>query len=443
MPPETQFARTRNGDVAFQIIGDGPLGVVFIPSWLTNVDAMWEDPSLARFLHRLGTFSRLVCFDKRGSGVSDAVTLTALPTLEEWMEDVRAVMDAAGLERATLFGIAEGGPMAMLFAATYPERTSALILADTAARLLRDADYPCGMPAELVPRFLAGLKSLWGTGHTAQVVAPSAANDERFRRWLGRYERLSIAPHAHVHMYAQHFDRDLRGVLSSIRVPTLVLHRMGDRHIRVGHGRYLAAHIPKANYVELPGEDHLFFVGDSEPMLAAIEQFLTGMRPTPETDRVLATVLFTDIVGSTERAASVGDHAWRALLEAHDGVVRRQLERHGGREVKTTGDGFLATFDGPARAIRCARDIRDGVRPLGVEVRIGLHTGECELSEHDVRGLAVHIAARVMANAVPGEVLVSSTVRDLVAGSGLRFADRGARALQGVPGEWRLFAAES
>jgi len=442
VPPETRFAHTKNGDVGYQVVGDGPLGLVFIPSWLSNVDAMWEEPSLARFLHRLGTFSRLLCFDKRGSGVSDPVSLTALPTLEEWMEDVRAVMDAARLERAALLGIAEGGPMAMLFAATYPERTSALILVDTAARLLRDVDYPWGMPADRVPRFLESLKALWGTGNTAPLLAPSAAHDERFRRWLARYERLAIAPHPHIHMYAQHFERDLRAVLSSIWVPTLVLHRVGDKHMRVGHGRYLAAHIHDAKYVELPGDDHLFFAGDSEAMLAAIEQFLTGVRPMPEIDRSLATVMFTDIVGSTERAASLGDRGWRALLDTHDGVVRRQLERHRGREIKTTGDGFLATFDGPARAIRCAVDVRDGVRPLGLEIRAGLHTGECEMTVADVRGLAVHIAARVLANAGPGEVLVSSTVRDLVAGAGLRFADRGTHGLEGVPDEWRLFAVE-
>lgn len=442
MHPETRFARTKNGDVAYQVIGDGPLGLAFIPSWLSNVDAMWEEPSLARFLNRLATFSRLVCFDKRGSGVSDPVPLAALPTLEEWMEDVRAVMDAARLEHAALLGIAEGGPMAMLFAATYPERTSALILVDTAARLLRDVDYPCGLPADQVPRFLARLKDVWGTGETVPFVAPSAQHDDRFRRWLARYERLAIAPQAHLQMYAQHFERDLRAVLSSIRVPTLVLHRVGDRHIRVAHGRYLAGHISNAKYVELPGDDHLFFAGDSEAMLAAIEQFLTGVRPMPEIDRVLATVLFTDIVRSTERAVTLGDRAWRALLETHHGIVRRLLERHRGREIKSTGDGFLATFDGPARAIRCACDIRDDVRALGIEVRIGLHTGECELMEDDVAGVAVHIGARVMANAGPGEVVVSSTVRDLVAGSGLRFVDRGIHVLEGVLGEWRLFGVD-
>ncbi|HYV68264.1 MAG TPA: adenylate/guanylate cyclase domain-containing protein [Myxococcales bacterium] len=443
MQPETQFARGRDGDLAYQVVGDGPLDLVFIPSWLTNVDAMWEEPSLAGFLRRVATFSRMLCFDKRGSGVSDPVPLAAVPTLEQWMADVATVMDAAHVERAALLGSAEGGPMAMLFAATHPERTSALILVDTSARMLRDTDYPWGVPADRVPRLLERLKDRWGTGRTVEFLAPSAAHDERFRRWLARYERLSITPQAHIPMYASHFEWDLRGVLPSIRVPTLVLHRSGDPHIRVGHARYLAEHIPRAKYVELPGEDHLFFVGDTEAMLAEIEEFLTGVRPVPEIDRVLATVLFTDIVGSTERAAALGDRAWRALLDTHHRIVRQELERHRGREVKTIGDGFLATFDGPARAIRCACAIRDAVRPLGIEVRAGLHTGECELMDDDVGGIAVHIGARVTASAGPGEVVVSRTVKDLVAGSGLRFVDRGARGLHGVPGEWRLFAVET
>ena len=442
MQPETRYARSEEGEVAYQVVGDGPLDLVFIPSWLSNVDAMWEEPSLARFLRRLGMFSRTLCFDKRGSGVSHPVSLAAIPTLEQWMVDVRTVMDAAHVERAALLGSAEGGPMAMLFAATHPERTSALILLDTAARMLRDADYPWGLPADRVPRVLQRLKDTWGTGRTVEFLAPSAAHDERFRRWLARYERLSMAPQAHIPMYAAHFEWDLRGVLPSIRVPTLVLHRSGDAHIRVGHARYLAEHIPQAKYVELPGEDHLFFVGDTEAILAEIEEFLTGVRPVPEIDRVLATVLFTDIVGSTERAAALGDRAWRALLDTHHRIVRQELERHRGREVKTIGDGFLATFDGPARAIRCACAIREGVRPLGIEIRAGLHTGECELMDDDVGGIAVHIGARVAASAGPAEVVVSRTVKDLVAGSGLRFVDRGTHDLEGVPGEWRLFAVE-
>ena len=442
MQPETRYARSKDGHVAYQVIGDAPLDLVFISGWISNVEVMWEEASAARFLRRLGTFSRLLYFDKRGSGVSDPVPLAALPTLEEWMDDVRTVMDAAGSKRAALVGHGEGGPMAMLFAATYPERASALILVDTTARPLRDVDYPWGLPADRVPQLLQRLEEGWGTGGTHDFLAPSLAHDERFWRWFARYQRLASAPRAFTTMWAAHFDRDLRGVLPSIRVPTLVLHRAGNRYMRVGHGRYLAEHIPGAKYVELPGEDHFFFVGDTETMLGEIEEFLTGVRPLPEFDRVLATVLFTDIVTSTERSAQVGDRTWKDLLDQHDALIRRELERHRGRLVKNTGDGILATFDGPARAIRCAQAITTGVKSLGIEVRAGLHTGEIELRGEDVTGMGVNIAARVMDTAGPGEVVVSSTVKDLVAGSGLRFADRGSHDLRGVPGEWRLFAVE-
>jgi class 3 adenylate cyclase/pimeloyl-ACP methyl ester carboxylesterase len=440
--PETHYTRGKDGHVAYQVVGDGPFDVVFIPAWNTNVDAMWEEPTLARFLHRLGTFSRLLCFDKRGTGVSDPVPLAAVPTLEQWNDDVRAVMDAVGSQRAALLGLAEGGPMAILFAATYPERTSALVLVNTFARQLRDADYAYGYPADRVPTFLARGEEWWGTGKNVDRVAPTVAHDERFRRWYARYERLAMGPGAFAAMYATTFEIDVRHVLPAIRVPTLILHRSGDRHIRVGHGRYLAAHIPEAKYVEFPGEDHVFYVGDTEPMLGEIEEFLTGVRPLPETDRVLATVLFTDIVTSTERSAEVGDRRWKDILDQHDTLARRELERHRGRLVKNTGDGILATFDGPARAIRCAQAIATSVKSLGIEVRAGLHTGEVELRGEDVTGIGVDIAARVAALAGPGDVFVSSTVKDLVAGSGLRFAERGAHALKGVPDEWRLFAVD-
>lgn len=441
--PETLYARSKDGHVAYQVVGDGPLDLVFIPWWVSNVDVMWEEPSLARFLRRLATFSRLLCFDKRGTGVSDTVPLAALPTLEQWSDDVRTVMHAAGSKRAALLGVsAGGGQMAMLFAATHPEQTSALILLGSSARRLRDVDYPWGLPRDRLLRALERIEELWGTGGNLDFIAQSVAHDERFRRWFGRFERLAVGPRAAPAVLAFELESDLRGVLPAIRVPTLVLHRAGDHYIRVGHGRYLAEHIPGAKYVELPGDDHLFHVGDTEAMLGEIEEFLTGMRPVPEIDRVLATVLFTDIVGSTERAAALGDHAWRALLDSHHEIARQQLERHRGREIEFVGDGLLATFDGPARAIRCARAITEAVRALGLEIRAGLHTGEIELAGSTVRGIAVHIGARVAGEAGAGEVLVSSTVKDLVAGSGIRFADRGLRVLKGVPGEWRLFAAE-
>ena len=440
--PETRYARSKDGHVAYQVVGDGPLDLVFIPSWASNVEVMWEEPSIARFFPRLSTFSRVLCFDKRGTGVSDPVPLAALPTLEQWMDDVRTVMEAAGSKRAALLGTHEGGQMAILFAATYPERTSALILVDTCARHVRDVDYPWGLPADRVPGFLQRLEQVWGTGSYLDIFAPSVAHDERFRRWFARSQRLSSGPRAAATMHAAYLERDLRGVLPSIRVPTLVLHRTGNRYIRVGHGRYLAEHIPGAKYVELPGEDHLVMVGDTETMLGEIEEFLTGVRPLPESDRVLATVLFTDIVTSTERSAQLGDRRWKDLLDQHDTLIRPELERHRGRLVKNTGDGILATFDGPARAVRCAQAIAASVKSLGIEVRAGLHTGEVELRGEDVTGMGVNIAARVMDAAGPGEVVVSSTVKDLVAGSGLRFADRGIHDLRGVPGEWRLFAVE-
>jgi class 3 adenylate cyclase len=374
--------------------------------------------------------------------VSDPVPLAALPTLEQWSDDVRTVMSAAGSKRAALVGHSQGGQMAMLFAATYPAETAALILVDSCARQCGDEDGPWGLSLDRVPLSLDEVEERWGTGVSLDVFAPSLARDERFRRWYGRYERLSLSPRMVRAVVVSDFEKDLRGVLSAIRVPTLVLHRTGNRFMSVRHGRYLAEHITGAKLVELPGDDHLFHAGDGEAMIGEIEEFLTGERPAPELDRVLATVLFTDIVGSTERAAALGDHAWRTLLDAHHEIARRELGRHRGREIELVGDGLLATFDGPARAIHCAAAIAEGVRGLGIEIRAGLHTGEIELAGSAVRGIAVHIGARVASEAGAGEVLVSSTVKDLVAGSGIGFEDRGSRVLKGVPGEWRLFSAK-
>lgn len=438
----TEYAKSEDGHVAYQVVGSGPLDLVFIPNWASNLDVWWDDPGHRRFLNRLASFSRLICFDKRGTGVSDPVPLAALPTLEQWLDDVRVVMDAAGSERAALFGWGEGGPMAMLFAATYPERTTALVLGDTFARLVRDEDYPHGLPAERAPAFLDAVVRGWGRGPHLDVLNPSVASDPRYREWWSRYQRLSISPGAVTAMYATLLGIDLRPVLPAIRVPTLVVHRGGDAHIRAGHGRYLADHIPGARFVELPGDDHDFSVGDVEAVVDEAEEFLTGDRHPPDADRVLATVLFTDICKSTERAAELGDRRWGQLLAAHHAAVRRELARFRGREVKTAGDGFLATFDGPARAVRCAAAVVEAARTLGVAVRTGVHTGECEVNDDDISGIAVHIAARVLDAAGAGEVLVSSTVKDLVAGSDLRFVDRGARALRGVPGEWHLYAVE-
>ncbi len=441
--PETRYANTPDGAVAYQVVGEGPLDLVLMGPWVSNVDVMWEEPSLARFLQHLARFSRLICFDRRGTGASDSVALASLPTLEQWSDDAQAVMSAAGSQRAAVLGLGQGGDLAMLFAASHPELTQALVLVNSTARYIEDADYSTGISEESLKPALDRIHAGWGTGRSISFLAPSAKGDERFQRWWGRYERLAMGPRAASIIHGLQLQNDLRAVLPAIRVPTLVLHRAGDRMISVTGGRYLAKHIAGAKYVELPGVDHLSFVGDTATMLGEIEEFLTGTREVAEIDRVLATVLFTDIVGSTERAVSLGDHAWRRLLDSHHEIARRELVRHRGREVEFVGDGLLATFDGPGRGVRCALAISEAVRGLGIEVRAGLHTGEIELAGEAVRGIAVHIGARVASEAAPSEVLVSSTVRDLVAGSGIRFVDRGSRALKGVPGEWRLFNASS
>ena len=358
------------------------------------------------------------------------------------MDDVRAVMDAAGSEEAALFGISEGGPMCMLFAAAHPERTRALVLYGTIARFIRTEDYPLGIRPEDFEAFLERVVAEWGTGVSADYFAPSVAQNEAFRRSWGRFERFSVSPAGAQALLRMIGESDVRHVLPAVRVPTLVLGRQGDLCTRVDGVRYVADGIAGARWVELPGSDHVPWVGDADALLDEVEEFLTGARSVQETDRVLATILFTDIVGSTSRAAGMGDARWREVLANHDALARREIARFGGREVKTVGDGFLAIFDGPARAIRCACAIRDGVRRLGMEIRAGLHCGECELTPIDVGGIAVHIGARVVARAAPGEVLVSRTVKDLVAGSRLRFEDRGTHELAGVPGDWSLFAVE-
>ena len=433
MEPETHYARSGDVHIAYQVVGDGPLDLVLVPGFISHVEGWWEEPLCARFVERLASFSRLILFDKRGTGLSDREF--GVPTLEQRMDDVRAVQAAAGSERAAVLGISEGGPMSVLFAATYPERTAALVLYGTFA------EFRSWVPTrEALEGILGYMDRDWGTGRSLPHFAPSLAAEPRFRRWWARHERGGASPGAAMALMRMNSEIDVRHVLPAIRVPTLILHRTGDVTVDVEAGRYQAAHIHGARYVELPGTDHLPFVGDSEAILAEIEEFLTGVRPVAEPDRVLATVLFTDIVDSTRRAAALGDRRWRELLEAHHSATRRELGRHRGREVKSLGDGFLAAFDGPARAVRCAEAIAVAMRPLGLEVRAGLHTGECEVMGEDLGGLAVHIAARVAAQAGPGEVLVSSTVKDLVAGSGLQFEDRGTRALKGIPDEWRLFA---
>jgi pimeloyl-ACP methyl ester carboxylesterase len=440
MTPHTRYARSGDVNIAYQVVGDAPRDLVLVPGWVSNIEVFWEEPACARFLERLASFTRLILFDKRGTGLSDRVT--DLPNLETRMDDVRAVMDAVGSERAALYGYSEGGVMCALFAATYPLRTSALLMHGSYARLRRTADHPLGRTPEEQQAWLDHCRRDWGGPVGIESRAPTLARDDRARQWWGRFLRLSASPAAAIALSQMNYEIDIRHLLPAIRVPTLILHSVADRTVDVGLGRYLAAHIPGAKYVELGGVDHLPWGEDADAILDEVEEFLTGVRHGPEPDRVLATVLFTDIVGSTERAAAIGDRRWRDLLEGHHDLVRRELARFRGREVDTAGDGVLATFDGPARAVRCAASIRGAVRGLGLEVRAGLHTGECELTGDKVSGLAVHIGARVAAAAGPGEVLVSGTVKDLVAGSGLRFQDRGLQTLRGVPGEWHLFALE-
>jgi class 3 adenylate cyclase/alpha-beta hydrolase superfamily lysophospholipase len=438
--PETRFARTHDGaHLAYQTVGEGE-NVVLIPGWATHIEGMWDEPRLAGFLGSVASFARLIVFDKRGVGLSDAMSASSHPTLEAWIDDVQAVMDAADAERAVLCAASEAGPMAMLYAATHPDRLSALVLVNTFATLHRSDDYPAGLPDRVRAWVLRGFAETAGDGPLLlDVQAPSVADDATFRRWAARYQRLTASPGGLSAMAEMLMDVDVRPVLGSVDVPTRVIHRRDDAYFRIGHARYLAASIPGAVLVPVPGDDHLFWVGDTEPIVSELAELLTGSRVAPDPDRVLSTVLFTDIVRSTERAAAAGDRTWTSTLDAHDRMVRRELARYRGTEIKSTGDGFLATFDGPARAIRGACSIRDGARELGVELRAGLHTGEIERRGADIGGIAVHIAARVEAAAAPGQVVVSGAVPPLVAGAGIDFGDLGEHELKGVPGSWRLF----
>ncbi|MFL5797669.1 MAG: adenylate/guanylate cyclase domain-containing protein [Actinomycetota bacterium] len=432
----------RNGDVhlAYQVVGDGPIDLVYAPGIWSNLDVMWDEPRWARFLGRLASFSRLILFDMRGIGLSDLGADP--PVLEVQMDDLRAVMDAAGSERAAIFGGARGGAMTLLFAGSHPERTRWLVLYAPVVKTVRAEDWPYGRNAEEQEQFASRFLDEMGTGRNLELQGPQGLEDEAFVRWWARFERLVASPGRFREIAGVLARLDVRSVVPSVQAPTLVLQRRGDRITDLGQARWVASQIPGARLVELEGDDHLPFLGDGDAIVDEVEEFLTGARPAPASDRVLATVLFTDIVGSTERAASLGDRAWKDLLERHHAVVRSDLAQHRGREVDTAGDGFMASFDGPARAIRCARAIVDAVRELGLEVRAGVHTGECELMGEKLSGLAVHIAARVAAAAGPGEVLVSSTVRDLVAGSGLAFTDLGPHELKGVPGAWMLLRAD-
>jgi class 3 adenylate cyclase len=433
-----RYAKSGDLHIAYVVEGDGPIDLVWIPPWISQVEYLWSEPSLERVMARLTQFARVITFDRRGSGLSDP--FFGAPTLEEQMDDVLAVMDAAGSESAAICGTLEGGPMAALFAATHPDRTDALVLYATFARATWAPDYDWAWSAEERDRSMEELIAHWGEGFVASSVGPSKISDPGFMEWAGRLERLAASPSTIRRIFDLIGEFDVRDVLPSIRVPTLVMHRTGDTFIKVEHSRYIASKVPGARYVELEGDENMFALGDSEALIGEIEEFLTGTRHEREPDRMLATVLFTDICDSTQRAAEMGDRGWRFLLERHDALFRQALERHRGREVKRTGDGFLATFDGPARAIRCAASIAEAMGSLGLQIRAGLHTGELEVMDGDLGGLAVHIASRVMSHAGPNEVLVSGTVKDLVVGSGIEFEERGERELRGVPGEWRLYA---
>jgi pimeloyl-ACP methyl ester carboxylesterase len=439
--PATHYVKSDDVHIAYQVIGDGPRDLLFVPGFVSNVEALWQSPARAAFFRRLATFARVIMFDKRGTGMSDRGS--QIFTLEQRMHDVQAVLDQVGSRRATLFGVSEGGPMSLLYAATYPERTSALVLCGTYARRSWAPNHTFAWTDAQWSAFLDDIEHHWGTTDAMSLLmwAPSLTGNRQALEQIAAYFRASASPGAASSIMRMNREIDVRDILPVTRVPTLILHRTDERVIDVKHARYMAQQIPCAKLIELSGQDHVVWVGDQNAILDEVEEFVTGQRQSVEPDRVLATVLFVDIAGSTERAAALGDGAWRVLLDAFYAKARDVLGQYRGREINTAGDGFLATFDGPARAVRCASAIGDAVRSLDLRVRCGLHTGECEFVAQDIVGIAVHIGARVAALAAPGEVLVSQTVRDLVAGSGLTFEERGRHVLKGVPDEWRLFRA--
>jgi DNA-binding winged helix-turn-helix (wHTH) protein/pimeloyl-ACP methyl ester carboxylesterase len=441
--PETRYARSGDVNIAYQVIGDGPLDLVFVMGWISHLEYFWTHPTFARFLRRLASFSRLILFDKRGTGLSDRVPVHELPTLEQRMDDVRAVMEAVGSDRAALCGVSEGGVMSALFAATYPERTAALVMFGTYAKRIWAPDYPWAPTVEQRNHFFEEIQKNWGGPVGIEERAPSMRDDPQFREWWGTYLRMGASPGAAVALTKMNAEVDVRHVLPTIRVPTLVLHRTNDLCLKVEEGRYVAERIPEAKYVELPGEDHLPFVGDQDSVLDEIEEFLTGARHTAEPERVLATVLFARIVDSPRQAAARGEGEWRSTIERFRAHISKEIAWFRGREIDMEGSGPLATFDGPARAIRCACAISEYASRLGIEIRAGLHTGECDLLDGSrVGGVAVEVGREIRDRAGAGEVLVSHTVKDLVAGSGLEFDRRGAEVFDEIPGEWQLYRVE-
>ncbi len=440
---DVRYAQAGRYAIAYQVIGDGPVDLVFVDQWFSNVDAMWEFRPLADLLAKLSRFCRVIVFDKRGTGLSDPIAIDDLPTVEEWIDDLRAVLDDVGSTRTALMTGVGASLMALVFAATYPDRTLSLVMVDPFARAQWAPDNDWGYRIDRLGADLDRIRANWGTrSGTMSLLAPELLADRDLARRFMRYERQSASPGIARAMVGWMYDLDVRHVLPTIRVPTLVLHHRDAKRIPIEHGRDVAARIPNARFVELAGSANYIWAGDTGPMLAEIQAFLTGASPMLEPDRVLATVLFTDIVDSTVRARELGDTRWRDLLATHDRLVRESVERFRGRVVKTTGDGVLATFDGPARAVQAAGSIRSALGDVGLEMRAGLHTGEVEVTPSDIAGIAVHIAARISALAGPGEILTSSTVRDLVAGSGIVFEPRGTQRLKGIDEESRLFLAQ-
>jgi class 3 adenylate cyclase/pimeloyl-ACP methyl ester carboxylesterase len=439
--PETRFVRAGEVHIAYQVVGEGPASIVFASEWWLHLDALWDDPTVVRFLGRLASFGRLVVFDRRGFGLSDPLPTATPPTVEETMRDMLAVMDEVGLERATLVAAGDGAPPSILLAAAHPDRVDALVLFNAFARLSHAPDYRNGVPSDVQRSVLSDVEQRWGTEHPFGTVAPSTFGDVAFQKWFARVTRQSISRAAAIALTRLDYETDVRAALSSVHVPTAVLHRRDDRFVGIEHGRYIADHIDGASFRELRGADHLWWLGDVDDVLDSIEQCVTGeVRSRRSSGRVLASVLFTDIVQSTETAAARGDERWRRLLSAHDDAVRRQIRRYDGREINRTGDGFLVIFDVPTRAVRCAQAITAAVRPLGLTVRAGVHTGEVETREDgDLVGITIHAAARIAALACANEVLVSSIVKELVTGSGLEFTDRGRHTLKGIEPSWQLF----
>ena len=441
--PKTRYAKSGDLDIAYQVVGDGPRDLVFVPAWISNIEIAWEQPHYLRFYERLASFSRLILFDKRGTGLSDHVPDGHPPTIEERTDDIRAVLDAVGSERAAVFGVSEGSNMSVVFAATYPQRTTALLTHGMFAKRIWSPDYPWAPTPEQRTAWIERLSAQWGTDVDLAELAPSVLGDEDVRAWFARNSRLSVNAKEAVALARMNTQIDIRSVLPTIHVPTMMFHAIEDHDSNIAEGRWIAGRIPGARLIELPGGDHLPYFASADAVIDHTQEFLTGTRPIPDANRFLATVLFTDIVNGTAKAAELGDARWGALVESHHTLVRRELARFRGTEVDTAGDGFFATFDGPARAVRCALAIRDAVRALGLEIRAGVHTGECEVIAGKTGGIAVIIGSRVREQAAPGEVIATSTVKDLTAGAGLRFEPRGARRLKGVPDEWQIYSADA